>query len=210
MARAEIARRLIALDERESGRQAVHPAKSAALVTAVLAIILVPVLTIAGYRVLGSPGKTDMPLLARKNADPSKLSVDELVARAEVRVKENPDELRGWAVLGPVYMRLGRINEAVNAYRNIVRIAGGHPDYEAALAEALTIAAGGKVTDEAKRRFQSAATADPEAVKPRIYLAIAFEQAGEYDQSIDAWNALIARRHQMHPGLPRPAKNWNG
>jgi len=40
-----------------------------------------------------------------------------LVARVEERLRINPEDGAGWSVIGPVYMRLGRYQEAAEAFR---------------------------------------------------------------------------------------------
>ena len=56
----------------------------------------------------------------------------------------------------PVYMRLGRFEDAVKARRNALRINGASADREADLGESLMAAANGVVTDEAKAAFERA------------------------------------------------------
>ena len=56
-------------------------------------------------------------------------------------------------MVGPVYMRLGRYDDAVKARRNALRLLGPTAGREADLGEALTGAADGVVTAEAKQAF---------------------------------------------------------
>ena len=65
----------------------------------------------------------------------------ELVARVEAHLEQNPEDGRGWEVVGPVYMRLGRYDDAVKARRNTLRLLGPTAGREADLGEALTGAA---------------------------------------------------------------------
>ena len=58
------------------------------------------------------------PLAARLEKNPADSTVDELVGRAEAHLAANPDDGRGWDVLAPIYLRLGRFPEAVTAYGN--------------------------------------------------------------------------------------------
>ncbi len=193
LARAEIARRLIALDQPANGNPAPVKSSTATMVTAICALVLVPVLAGATYMALGDPNRPDMPLQARMKADPSKQSIDELIARAEARVQNSPDDARGWLVLAPVYIRLGRPKDAVVAYQNIIRLVGSKPEYEAALGEAITIAANGMITAEARKHFETAAKADPGDVKSEFFLAAALGQDGKHKESIAAWQVLLAK-----------------
>jgi cytochrome c-type biogenesis protein CcmH len=174
-------------------------------VTAVAALILVPVASIATYMQFGSPERPDMPLVTRMAADPKNQSIEELIARAEARVVKKPDDARGWAVLAPVYMRLRRPSDAANAYRNIIRISGSESQYESALGEALTIAANGIITVEAKEHFKIALKSDPEDIKAQFFLAASLGQEGKHAASIAAWEKLIAKSPKDAPWV-KPAE----
>ena len=105
---------------------------------------------------LGSPDLTGQPQAARR----------ETLARAEPdrgtgrpgrgASGANPEDGRGWEVLGPVYMRLGRYDDAVKARKNALRLLGATAEREADLGEALTGAQNGIVTAEAKAAFERA------------------------------------------------------
>ena len=53
------------------------------------------------------------------------------------RLAKNPEDGRGWEVVGPVYMRFGRFEDAVKARRNAIRLNGASADREADLGESL-------------------------------------------------------------------------
>lgn len=196
LAKAEIARRLIALDVSTTKSRSADNFTTASLVTAICTFVLLPITSVATYMVLGSPQRTDMPLEARMKADPKTQSVEVLVARAEARARKNPNEVQGWQVLAPVYMRLGRVNDAISAYRKIILLAGSSSLIEASLGEALTIAAGGEITVEAKQHFEAAAKADQGAIKPRFFLAVALGQENKLEEAIQAWESLLASGSQ--------------
>ncbi len=193
LAKAEIARRLIALDATSTKTRNAANFTTAALVTAICTFVLLPIASVATYMAIGSPQRLDMPLEARMKADPKTQSIEELVARAEARAKNNPNEVQGWQVLAPVYMRLGRADDAISAYRKIISLAGSTPQTEASLGEALTIAAQGVITAEAKEHFEIAVKADQNSIKPRFFLAVAMGQENKFDEAIQAWEAMLAK-----------------
>ena len=59
------------------------------------------------------------------------------MAQVEAHLESNPDDGRGWEVVAPVYLRLGRFEDAVKARRNALRLIGANADREADLGEAL-------------------------------------------------------------------------
>ncbi len=205
LAKAEIARRLIALEQPPKSAKPASGSSTAFAAIAAVSLILVPVGSVAAYMVLGNPQHPDMPLQARMAEDPQKQSIDELIARAEARVAAKPDDARGWAVLAPVYMRLGRPRDAAVAYQNIIRLVGSKSQYESALGEALTIAANGMITADAREHFEIAAKKDPNDIKAEFFLAAALGQEGKYVESITAWQKLLDRSPKDAPWVS-PAK----
>ncbi|MBZ8133924.1 c-type cytochrome biogenesis protein CcmI [Afifella sp. IM 167] len=182
-ARAEIARRLLAIDREKT----VEPDRKGDLwrrrATAVLALAGIPVFAVLLYMLQGSPGMPDQPLMARLGGQPDTKNISMLVARVEDHLARNPNDGKGWEVLAPVYMRLGREADAARAYESVIRIMGSNTARQTALGEALVMAAGGVVTDRAREAFQSAARdageGDEGAPKARFYLALAAEQEGD-------------------------------
>src|SRR5690606_21621537 len=88
-------------------------------IAAVAAVVLMPALALGLYVSVGSPQLPDAPLAARLSAPPESQDTAVLVARVEAHLADNPDDLRGWQVLAPVYVRLGRDRNAVDAFANI-------------------------------------------------------------------------------------------
>ena len=74
------------------------------------------------------------------------------MAGVEAHLIANPDDGKGWAVIAPVYMRLGRYDDAAHAYSEALRLLGEDAMRRAAYGEALFAAAGGVVTADARAR----------------------------------------------------------
>jgi cytochrome c-type biogenesis protein CcmH len=120
-------------------------------------------------------------------------SVESLVARVEAHLEANPDDGRGWEVVSPVYMRLGRFDDAVKARRNVLRLLGVNAPREADLGEALTGVANGVVTADAKAAFQRALQHDPGDFRARYFLGLAAEQDGRAAEAAELWRGLLAQ-----------------
>ena len=200
---AEEGRRFLALAPAASG-QKTERSKAAHNLTylgLLFAAIVIPLVAIFGYYQWGSVNTPDQPLQARLSADPKGQPIEILLQRAENQLIRNPDDGRGWLIIAPVYMRVGRISDAVGAYRNAIRIQGPTPDLQTALGEALTMLAGGVVPEEANQLFQSASASNPESAKPIFFLGIALNQAGEYAKAVDIWNKLIEKSPSGSPWI---------
>jgi cytochrome c-type biogenesis protein CcmH len=94
-------------------------------------------------------------------------------------------------VIAPVYLRLGRFDDAVMARRKALALKGETATRDADLGEALVAAANGVVTDEAKHVFETAVTHDPHEAKARYFLGLADEQDGNRAAAAARWRAML-------------------
>lgn len=188
-ARAEIARRIIRANA-EEGRTSSRSSLSAR-VAATAAVLAVPVVSWGIYGMIGSPGLPSQPLQERLTRDPSQSTESELIARAEQHLAANPDDGRGWDVLAPVYLRLGRFDDAVIAYRNAIRLLGPTAHRHSGLGEAIVSAAGGLVTDEAQDEFRRALQLEAGNLKARYFLAAGLAQDGQLAEAQAGWKAML-------------------
>lgn len=190
-ARIEISRRI--LNAEKSAREAAEAAGKTApgRLLAFLAVLAVPLVAWGVYPLFGKPDMPSMPLAERLSASADRGSVDELVARAEAHLAQNTDDVRGWDVLAPIYLRLGRAADAVNAYRSSIRIAGENFPRVLGLGEALATASGGTVTAEAEGFFRKAADLEPNDVRPQFYLAQGEMQDGRMDLAANRLQAFL-------------------
>lgn len=192
-AKVEVSRRLLAAADAQA-----QPAGNAAAAAwrrrtvAVAALVVLPLGAAALYLALGSPLQPDQPLAPRLAATRANQSLDSLIAQVESHLERQPDDGRGWEVIAPVYVRLGRFDDAVKARRHALRLNGDSAEREAALGEALVFAANGVVTAEAKATFEKAAALDATHVQARYFLGLAAEQDGNRAAAAAAWRALLA------------------
>ncbi|MBV5263153.1 c-type cytochrome biogenesis protein CcmI [Pinisolibacter aquiterrae] len=199
-ARAEISRRLLRAARRGEPGEAAAGSNRLARVVAVLAVVVIPVFSVGGYLMIGRPDLPDAPL-ARRLAGAEGQSIEALVARVEAHLAANPEDARGWEVVAPVYMRLGRMDDAAKAWTTAIRIAGPSERRNIGLGEALVAAGDGAIGPEAQAAFRGALAAEPKAVLPRMYLAAALSQEGKKDEAVAAWKALVASGTDADPWM---------
>jgi cytochrome c-type biogenesis protein CcmH len=200
-ARVEIGRRLLAAADH---RREPPTASSLRLrrAAALIALVGLPILSVAFYLPLGSPQLADFPLASRTHAPDATQPLDNLVAQVEAHLEKNPTDGRGWNVLAPVLVRLGRYDDAVRAYHNSITYNGDSADRRADLGEAMAGAAGGVVTSEAKAEFERAVALDADEVKARYFLGLAAEQDGRGADAASIWNAMLAKAPPDAPWRP--------
>ncbi len=191
-AQVEVSRRLIAAADAAA---AVPQAAPAATMTrrrravAVVALVLLPAGAIALYLAVGSPTLPGQPLTSR--APEERQTIAQMVAQVEAHLAKNPNEGRGWEVVAPIYLRMGRFDDAVKARRLALELNGATAERHAGLGEALTAAANGIVTAEALAQFKAAIALDAEHVKARFFLGLAAEQDGRVSEAVATWRALL-------------------
>lgn len=190
-ARAEIGRTILKISSADTATARGSSARFVRL-AGLAAVLAVPLVSWSLYAALGSPDMADQPLAERLQRNPADSTVDELVARAELHLRDNPSDARGWEVLAPIYMRQGRFTEARDAWRNAIRLSGSSAAREAGLGEALAGEAGGVVTAEATEAFRRALALAPADPRSRFFLATALAQEGKLREAADAWRELAS------------------
>jgi cytochrome c-type biogenesis protein CcmH len=193
-ARVEVSRRLLAAaDTQATAQPAASTAQSHAhrRAAAVAALIVLALLPVGFYLVLGSPNVPGQPAFARVKAAPGNQSIEALVGQVEAHLAKSPNDGTGWEVIAPVYLRLGRFDDAVTARRKALALSGETATRDADLGEALVAAANGVVTDDAKHVFESAVARDPHEAKARYFLGLADEQDGNRGGAAARWRAML-------------------
>ena len=193
-ARAEAARRLIAASDAVKASQRAGDGRGSirARAAVVIVFLVIPAVTFGLYFRLGSPGLPDQPIVARA-ADP--VAINDLgaaLAKIEAHLIANPGDGRGFKVVAPVYMRLGRFEEAARAYGEALRLLGEDAATRADYGEALTAAAGGIVTAQARAAFEQALADRSDLPKARYYIGLAAEQEGDRPKAIAIYQKLLA------------------
>jgi cytochrome c-type biogenesis protein CcmH len=189
-ARVEVSRRLIAAADAEA---ALRPASSIPSATrrravAVAALVVLSVGCGGLYLTFGSPSLPGQPIASRDAGQ----SIEALVGQVEDHLAKNPADGRGWDIIAPIYLRLGRFDDAVRARRNALVHAEETSDRQFGLGEALFAAANNFVTPEAKQAFERAVALDAGNIRARYFIGIAAEQAGKPAEAAAIWRAMLA------------------
>jgi len=197
-AKREIERRILRAGERQGPEKA--PAAPSAL-TAVLVALLLPALTLMLYVHLGRPSQPDQPLASRQNpATPNQvLSSDQsdqiqgMVERLAKRLRNQPDDLDGWRLLGRSLATMGQYEEAAKALSRAIELSEKDAELLVALGDVLTKGAGGIITTEALIAFTKARDLAPQSLPVQYFMGLADLQAGRLKNAFDAWLGLYGK-----------------
>lgn len=193
-AKVEISRRLIAAatpDQAPSDKKTDNPSRAFRPWAAAAAVIGIPAMGLAFYLTSGSPGLSGKP---RQAADASAIQAKTFARQlkiVEARLRERPDDVRGWRVIAPVYRQLQRYQDAANAWEQVIRLDGRKPETLAEYGEVLVLMGGGIVSEKAHGIFEEARKANPGLIKPRRFLALAAAQEGDYETALKRLQALL-------------------
>ena len=188
-ARNEISRRILATQAIAAQEQtADRPAPAWLQFGTVLAI---PAAALVVYLNVGRPELPAQPLAERMEKAVANQDMVAMVRSVEKHLETNPRDAKGWEVLAPIYVRMGRYVDAANAYRQIIGINGPNPAILTDLGETMVIAKQGLVEADAMKLFEAAAKADPKQMKARFFIAMAKSQEGKKQEAIALWQAML-------------------
>jgi cytochrome c-type biogenesis protein CcmH len=200
VAKTEAARRLMVAAQRDAGADN-RSSQFAVRLVALATLCFVPVMALALYTRIGKPELPDMPLEARLNVPASSMDMATAIAKIERHLAEEPGDGRGYEVVAPTYMRLGRADDAVRAYAKALELLGPTADRYAGLGEAQVYSGSGVVTADAKRSFEKAFALDPNSPRAAFYLGLSAQQDGDKAKALEIWRKLVAASPPNAPWL---------
>ena len=190
-ARIEVSRRLLAATD-ASRDVAMEASPKVSRIAALAMMIFVPASSLAIYLALGSPDVPDAPFAPRIEGPAAALPLDALVIKVEQHLKENPDDIAGWEVLAPAYLRQRNFPAAILAWNRAIALGGETAGRLAARGEARVFAADGSLTPAAREDFARAVARDAKEPRAQYYAGLADIQDGNKDKAIARWTKLIA------------------
>lgn len=202
-ARAEAGRRL--LRAREAAPQALsvtgEPALRRRRAASAFALSVVPIVSLAIYGAVGSPSLASLPAQQSLPAAGS-VDLDAALGQIQSHLALHPDDLRGWDLVAPIYLRVGRPADAATAYEQALRVGGDTLDRLTGYGEALVTAANGIVAPAATSAFARALKLDPGSPKARFFVALAAEQDGDLAKAQADYAAIVRSSPADAPWLP--------
>jgi cytochrome c-type biogenesis protein CcmH len=163
--------------------------------TAVALALLFPLGAGGLYWWLGTPQAID-PVSAQK-AEQDKIS--EMVDRLAARLKANPDNPKGWAMLARSYKVMGRLQEAEDAYAKAGKLIETDPDLLADYADLMAARAGGNLAGQPLVLVNKALALNPLHPMSLMLAGTAAYRDGNFAAAISYWENLLS---VLEPGSP--------
>jgi len=154
--------------------------------SAVVLALAIPLLAGGMYATLGQPMAVD-PLLSQPPSQATAADVEVLVERLAQRMKKQPDDPAGWALLGRTYAMLERFEPARDAYQRALALEPKNASLLADYADALAMTQGRKLAGEPERRVLEALEIDPQHLKALALAGSAAMERGDAKAAVTYW-----------------------
>ena len=191
--------------------------------------IAVPVVSIIMYLQLGSIEVIENPDLATPreaiaqspHGQGNNPTIEEMIAQLKAHLVENPDDARGWFMMGRTMMAQQQFDQAVTAFQRSYDLSKDAPDPSImlALADSLAMTRNRDMTGEPEELVLEALKLSPNDVTALWLAGLSAEQGGRYREAYDHWTklipllsadpgstaevqTLIERLRAQHPDLP--------
>ena len=187
-ARREIEQRLLD-DLRAGDGTRASPAGGRRTGMAVAAAL--PVAALLLYLAVGNPAALAPGAASRDGHAITREQIEGMVERLAERMKENPDDVKGWTMLGRSYAVLDRHAEAAAAYVNAVKRSEPDAQLLADYADALAMAQGRNLRGEPERLIAQALKVDPRNVKALLLAGTVAFQDKKFKDAIAYWERIL-------------------
>src|SRR5258706_10489606 len=118
-----------------------------------------------------------------------------MVAQLEKRLQDQPNDMKGWLMLGRSYVTLNRLDDAIVAFDHAHQLDSKNVDASMGLGEAMSLRAGGEITPLAAQLFEEALALAPGNPKALLYGGFAAAVRGDRALARTRWQAL----KDLHP-----------
>ncbi len=152
---------------------------------------------VAGYAWLGTPGALNGELAAAADTprgDSHSVTAEQIEAMIDqlaARLKDNPQDADGWAMLGRSHAVLGRHAQAVPALKQAVALRGDDAVLLADYADALAVVNGRSLEGEPKRLIDQALKIDPNNLKALFLAGTHAFNHQDYTLALQHWDKIV-------------------
>src|SRR5262245_44266422 len=155
--------------------------------------LFVLVLVVAGYSTIGTPQALDPAARTARNDGGRSITmeqIEDMVARLAARLKDQPNDPEGWAMLGRSYAVLGRPQPALDAFKQAMTLRPDDPVLLADYADTLGLANGRNLEGEPSRLLARALELDPNNLKALSLAGTAAFMRKDYALALRHWEKM--------------------
>lgn len=167
-------------------------------IAALVLVAVVPVLAGVLYVLVGNPAAVNAPAApAMSNASPhgsgdaTDPQVVAMIDRLAEKMKANPDDPKGWVLLGRSYLKMGRYDDALAAFAEASKRMPEDAGLLADQAEAIAMKQGRKLAGRPAELLKRALEVDPDNPKAIAMSGAAAAERGDADSAIKLYQRLL-------------------
>lgn len=127
----------------------------------------------------------------------SQVGVEKMVADFALKMEQDPNNLKGWAMLGRSYRILGRNEEAAKAYARAASFMDNDPELLAEYADTLVATSNGNFAGKPLQLINQALKIDPNNLLALWLSGTASFSSANYKVAVQTWEKLA---QQLPPG----------
>jgi len=160
---------------------------------ALLAVaLLLPASALLLYRLVGAPQALDPANLAPPPEAQQAADMEQAITGLAAKLKQNPNDAQGWALLARAYQATDRLDESRDAFKQAHEHAPDDADLTIEYAQSLALAAPDHlIQGEPRTLIETVLKQDPKNQRALWLLGISDYQAAKYDSAIATWKTLL-------------------
>lgn len=148
--------------------------------------------SIIGYRWLGADGDLALYATQQEVLDSPDGTLELLVDRLEEQAGIQPDNPKVWALLFPLYQKIGQPDQAIGALERLIELEGRKVDLLAQLAQIKFFMAERSLTDEVQALIDEILDKHPREPTVLGMLGVDAFDDGRYEKAISYWRRALA------------------
>lgn len=156
--------------------------------TAIAVGLSLPVLALGIYLQLGTPAAIN----PTAQASVDEQQIKQMINTLATKLKDNPDNPKGWAMLARSYKVVGRFEEAQQAFEKAGAVVNADPDLLVDYAELLGIRAGNNLDGKPQQMIDEALRLNPEHPMGLMMAGVAAYQRADYKGAVARWEKLLS------------------
>ena len=161
--------------------------------------VVIPLAAVGLYLKLGAP-QSFSPEMA--SSDPAQMNgqaphpvtmdkIREMANKLAERLKQQPNDAEGWAMLARSYRVLGQFQDASDAYQHAIKLVPGDAQLLADYADARGMAQGRNLEGEPMRLVEQALKLDPNNIKALALAGTAAFDKKDFNAAVGYWQKAV-------------------
>jgi cytochrome c-type biogenesis protein CcmH len=157
--------------------------------------LFVPLVALALYSIIGDPRAFDSNIATKQAQNPKEvgdkaLQMNAMVEKLAQRLQKEPDDAKGWLMLGQAYKLLQRGPDAVAALRKAYELLGDQPEVMLQLADAIANNNDGSLVGEPATLINKAIALAPDNEMGLWLAGMAKAEEGDFAPAVNYWTKL--------------------